>query len=272
MLKSKPQPAARPYWHVDMKWVCGILFALGLWLALALYALTVLTSERIAVPLATQIAAQLVSRSGLDDPTDINALKQKASQQPGNDVETLPGVFVTKADLQTLTPRALRLKIFGEVVKPYYELGAKGVAAKQTADPQKRAEIEQQVGLLGLVNQSNHDILVRVFWLSLALLVIPLAGLVYFSAGFGRLVSPGIIMALSTLASAPLAVLLQIAAHSTKPAGDQPGPLPGVTADSFATVVRALLPGFLAVFALGMLLLLVAAIGKVVSRHRTRPA
>lgn len=263
-------PTNRPYWHVDMKWICGILFALGLWATLALYTLSTLTSERIAVPVVTQIAAAIVGQHGMASPAEIEKFKQGARLLPGDKVETLPGIFITKTDLETLSADEIRLKIIGQIVSPYYELGPEGVAAKQTTNPEERAKIEQQVGFAGLINRSTHDTLQRLMWISLGLLAIPLAGLIYFSAGFGRLVSPGLIMAFTAFPGAIAKLILEIATRSSKPVGGNgsTGGVPGLSPESLEMIVRALLPGFLTVFTLGTVLLLAAAVGKTISKHR----
>ena len=49
------------------------------------------------------------------------------------------------------------------------------------------AEIENQASYLKFLNKSTHDTLQKLAWIAGLLLAIPLAGLVYFSAGFGRL-------------------------------------------------------------------------------------
>jgi hypothetical protein len=264
----KPTPHIRPYWHVDAKWICGLIFGLLALASLVLFALMTLTSRDIAVPLATQVAAGMFSRNGLDDASELEEFKQKAAKQPGDKVETLPGVFITKADLATLPPRELRLKIFRQVVEPYYELGAKGVAAKQSADPAKQANIERQAGVLGLINQQTHDKLRQLFLISLALVVLPLAGLVYFSAGFGRLVSPGLVLVLLTWPAAIAFLVLQIAKNSSKPVGGEGGP---VSPETLQLALGAVLPGLALVFLLGLILLLGAAVGRTVAK-RKQPA
>lgn len=269
MLKKKTDSTIRPYWHVDAKWVCAILLTLGLWVSSVLYILSTLTSERIAVPVATQIVAGLFSNKGLDDTTEIEEFKQKARQQAGDKVETLPGIFVSKTDIETLSPRELRLKIFGQLVTPYYELGAKGVAAKQTTDPAERAKIERQAGLLALLNKNTHEILEQAFLISLGLLVLPLIGLVYFSAGFGRLVSPGIVLISISFPGAVIAGIMQIAKHSSKPfGGGGTSAIPALPPESLEMMLGAFTPVFALVFALGVLLLVAAGIGKAVSKRQ----
>jgi hypothetical protein len=263
----KPTPHARPYWHVDAKWICGILFALGLLASLLLYIASTLTSEKVAVPVATQIVAGMFSRNGLDDDSDLEEFKQKALKQPGEQVETLPGAFVSKTDLRTLSPRELRLKIFKQVVEPYYQLGAKGVAAKQSSDPAKQAQIEQQAGLLAYFNKSTHESLQRLFFISLAFLLLPLAGLVYFSAGFGRLVSPGLILVLLTFPGAFASLMLAVSSSSSKPVGGESG-----QGESIAIAVGSVAPSLALLFGLGVALLLAAGIGKAVANRKAKTA
>ncbi len=259
----------RPYWHVDAKWVCGIIFALGLWVALVLHSLAAATTEQVAVPAATQVIAQLFSPQGLDDPGDIGKLKEEAARQPEGIVHPLPGTTITRADLDSLSPRELRLKIFGQLVKPYYQLGVKGVAAQQTNDPKERESIEKQAGLLALINRQTHDWLQSAFLISLAALVLPLAGLVYFSYRFGRLASPGFILTLVPLPAMVVGSALLAAGAGPPTMPGQSGGAAALPPEALKLILQAVLPALWSVVAAGVALLLAAGIGRLIWRHRT---
>ena len=253
-------PPHRPYWHVDAKWVCGLLFALGLGLTLNLIMAWRLTAPEVAVPVATEVVASLFSPDGLDETASINELRQQAAAQPGEIVQVPVGsqsVTLTKQELATLSPREIRLKIFRQVVEPFYNLGVDGVAA-QAGTPDEQAKFKQQAGLLGLLNRQTHDrIWTLVLWTGGVSLVF-LIGLVGFSWHWGRLASPGVVILLTALPGALFAVALTTvgggAAH--------------VSQDLMRQVVGMLVLPYAVAAGAGLLLLLVAGVGRLAVRLR----
>ena len=112
----------RPYWHVDLKWIFGISAAFFLTSSLTLFTLSTLTSEKVAIPVASYVVASQFSRDGLDDPKDIEAAKSKFLKTKDNVFYPLDdkNIRITRDELETLSPREIRLKIFRQVVEPFY--------------------------------------------------------------------------------------------------------------------------------------------------------
>jgi hypothetical protein len=247
-MEAKSQ--ARPYWHVDIKWVFGILFTLCLFISLTTFTLATLTSEKTAVPLATYFVASQFSRDGLDDPREIEEFKNKTA--PGAEVYyPLEGreVKITRQELETLTPRELRLRIFEQVVTPLYSQ----VRTDQTLS---------EIGFLAFLNFETHNLLNRIFLITLVPLVLTGAGLVYFSYRYGRLISPAVPLLLTSTLPSLLFLLIQ---NFPSPQGDS-GPLSALPRELLLSTVASVAPIYYACFGLGLALLVTALIVKIFSR------
>ncbi len=258
----------RPYWHVDAKWICGILFTILLWITFNLYTLATLTSKDIAVPVATEIVAGRFSPNGLDDPVDIAKLKEDAAKTPSEELHPLPNTTITKTDLEELTPRQIRLKIFEQIVRPYYELGPEGVAEKQTVDATQQEKIKRQAGVLAYFNLQTHNKLQNLVWIFAVASLLPLAGLVFFSHQLGRLVSPALVMSVVAFPGTFASGLALIASKSTSEGAKSNGPIPFLPQEAAGKITLALMPGFAIIFGLGILLLLAALIGKIIRSRK----
>ncbi len=260
-----PPPHPRPYWHVDAKWICGLLFAVALTSTLVLTALWRLTSEAIAIPVATQVVASLFSPAGLDDPSDIETLKAQAASQPGDIIHPLPGqsASLTKQELTSLSPRELRLKIFRQVVEPYYVEGVDTVAAKAPT-PAEQAKIKRDATLLTPLNRQTHTYLGGFITGAVIITMLLLAGLVFFSWRWGRLANAGLI---GLLVSGPPTLFLLAVSSSASRDG---GPVRQLTPELTHQVASSLLVPYAWVAATSLTLLLAALIGRLIQAGRAR--
>lgn len=219
----------RPYWHVDAKWIFGILATFFLTLSLLLYVLANLTSEKTFIPLATLVVASQFSRDGLDDPREIEETKRKYLNS-GEDVFYPLGnknVKITRAELETLSPREIRLRIFRQVVEPYYYEGAEGVANRTTATPKQKEQIKKQAGLLSFANKKTHQTFFTFFLISVIPVVLAFTGLIYFSYRYGKLISPAVVLLLVTT----LPSLFFLVLANARQRGADPGPFPILPTD-----------------------------------------
>lgn len=226
MISGETNNKPRPYWHVDVKWIFGIFSTFFLSVSLLLFIFSTLTSEKIAIPLGTYIVASQFSRNGLDDPKEIEEAKKKFLKS-GQDVFYPLGdknVKITKDELETLSPREIRLKIFRQIVEPYYLLGPEGVAKRTTNDQKEQQKIKNQAGLLGLINKQTHETISGIFKMSIIPAVLSLIGLVFFSYQYGRLISPAVIFLLVSVVPSTLFFLIRV----TKPPLDAHGRSEGI--------------------------------------------
>jgi hypothetical protein len=260
----------RPCWHVDLKWTSAILLALALAGTLPVAGLYRATSEDSGRKIVAYVMAGLASPDGLDSERGVADLRDKVHRTGSEtlDVGGVP-VVVTAADVDTLSPRELRLKVFGSFAARFYDLGPKELARTRGADAKKA---EADATLLRPFTRGAHDRIATVL-LAFVAADLVLAGLVVlFSRRFGRLVSPGVVLVLAGLPGPLLwAVSTQ---HGGAPAGSRIGAVAGTVLPLLA---RDFAAGYLTVLAGGALLLAAAAVGKVIwsvrrGRRTTPPA
>ncbi len=258
----------RPYWHVDAKWVCGLILSAALGASLLLFSLARLTDRDVIIPVASQILSGFIFKQGsLDDANGIDDLKRQAAAAGGtiHPLSDFPNVTLTTADLNTLTPRQIRLKLVSQIVEPFYTKGVDQAVAEATSNPDQQAQLKSQVGLLGPLSASNHQKLGGAAQVSLILVLLALIGVVGFSAGWGRLASPGVV---ALLTAGPLALVFTIIKLGVEhPGPDGSGPFQNPVV---AALVPAVQPYYAWAALAGVGLLLAAGLGKLISRllHR----
>jgi hypothetical protein len=269
-MTTKNNKKLRPYWHVDLKWIFGILLFFSLGTCLLFFNLSGLTEKDRAVTLSANIVAGLFSKDGLDDEKSITEFREKAAITPGDTVvpvEQFPWLQISKKDALSLGARDLRIAIFRQLTEPIYDKGVAGVAADISKDPAEQEKFVQQAVFLNAFTKSTHSVFQFIFWITAATSVLLLAGLVYFSNGWGRLVSPGIVLLLAS----PIGTLAGILLLHPPTNGD--GPFAQVPQNIAQDIGNSLNNSYSATIILGILLLVAALIGKIVQallRHRDK--
>lgn len=269
MINEMKEAVAKPYWHVDAKWVSGICLFVLLTATLALFFLTKVTARDNAVGLSSLALATVFSRDeGLDGTTSINDLKKKVADQPGDQIHPIPEIpllVISRHDLETLSPRELRLKIFRQLVEPVYDEGIEGAAQKFTNDPAAQQKLIHDASLLRFLTKSFHDKLATVFLVTLVLTVLLLAAFVYFSFGWGKLGNPGLLFFIVGLPGAFAGLLM-----SYPPKDGDGGPFRYIPPDVGTQLGDHLTWTYGVITAVGLLLIVIALIGSIVSRHRRK--
>jgi hypothetical protein len=206
----------------DFKWLSGISAFVFLAVAFLLFNAVYLTSKPVAVELGALATAAMFSPKGLDDATDIDIVRRRA--KAGADIQPIPGLPVTLSaqDIASKSPRELRLTIFRQIVEPIYE-GEEGISAF-TGKDLTREEIMSEYGVLAFISRDTHRLLRNIFMAALLPAGAALVLLAYFSRGWGRLVSPALAVALSSLPWLLLFTLLWFVSGQTPPTE---GPLAG---------------------------------------------
>jgi hypothetical protein len=187
-LPSRP----RPYWHVDAKWVVGLLLLGVLSLTLLVYNLVQVTDEEPAVDALSLALALVLSPEGIDDPQSVELILEQIRSSPDKAIQPVPGLSlsISEADLTGKSPREARLVVMRKVAVLLYRDGAAGLA-NQAKDEDMKAAIVSGGGVFNILTRKTHQTLVGVLLvMGLACLVL-LAPLVFFSHRFGRLSSPG---------------------------------------------------------------------------------
>jgi hypothetical protein len=192
-----PITKPRPYWHVDAKWIAGILLFLSLSASLLLGALYTMTEEKRAIDTGTIVVASLFSPKGLDAAEDLTSLREKAAASTDKKVAPIPNfpnASVTEEQLNTLSPRELRLAIFRQVVTPIYEKGIVGAAKDFTNDPAQQQQFTKDAQLLQLLTRQTHETLGFFLIIGSIASVVFATAFVYFSWRWGRIGNLGLML------------------------------------------------------------------------------
>ena len=210
----------RPYWHVDAKWICGLKLVGTLSLTLLVVSLLLATAEKPAVDGLNPVLAPGYGRSRLDDSRVIAQARQQLSQS--GSAWPIPETNIafrweemTRPSLLTIGPYLL-----GQVAGPLYRQGVPGLL--EVGEPvTTQQRLAQGTGLLDLLNAGARRLLQRLLLPLAAVDLLLLVGLIYFSHGWGRLISPGVVgLAASLPGMALLALLARV----------PPARLPGLNA------------------------------------------
>lgn len=263
----KLYPSVRPYWHVDAKWVCGILLLFALFLALSLYALVKLTDKEHGPTVAALAIGAAFIRS--DSAVDIEEARAEIARQGGqiHPIPNFPSIVITEADL-SLSLRDLKLKIFKPITDEIYTNGIEATAAKYASTPEQKEKFINDAFLFKIFTKETNKGLQKFVLIFALVSLLLLAGVIYFSAGWGRLSNPATLL---LIASVPGSLFFLMLTHPPKDGSE--GPLSFLPADLTKELGGAMGQGFWKLAILGLLLLAAAAIGKTVTAimHRRSP-
>jgi hypothetical protein len=272
-MASESSPRPRPYWHVDAKWIAGLLLTFVLGLTLVAFSLVQVTAEKPAVDVLSMAMAVSLSGKGLDDETEIAEMRLRLAASPTGEIQPFPGLTLTirEEDFAGKTGRQARLSFFRKLAEPIYRQGGEGLAELAT-DAETRAAVSQGVGVASFFSLKTHLLLQRAFTILLiacAALALPL---IFFSYRFGRLGSPGCVL---VVASLPGAALLAFFGWAFRPPLAAPSPEAGMSerlgalaAEIVPPLAQLLARTFLYALALGLALIVLSFVGAVVFRRR----
>lgn len=255
-------PTVRPYWHVDAKWIFGILFSLSLIACLLLSVASVLTSK----DRAPEIVASVIGMNFIRDGSiDIKEAEKKIDQAGGaiHPIPYMQSVVITKADLK-LTPNEISLKVFLPLTKIIYDKGVEGAADQFTKTEKQREQFINQASLLRLFTSSTHLALQLPLTIFYILSVLFAAAVAYFSAGWGRLSNLGLLLFFISLPGTVFSLLLLNPPHDGKGSFSSLPPI--LTHD----IGSALGQYFVFVTWAGAIMLIAALVGKIVTTIRNR--
>ena len=198
IIKNSKTPRPRPYWHVDAKWIAGILLFISLGASVLLYNLASITVRSQAVPFTASILANLFSKDGQSQAVSTAELQRMAANLPDGatiiPISQFPALHLTKEQVESQSPTELESTLFTQLTGLIYDHGLAGAAAQLTSDPIAQRSFRDQAGPLRIMSKQTHDQLHQLSLIAGAISLVWLALLVLFSAGWGRLVSPGVVL------------------------------------------------------------------------------
>lgn len=262
MLTQEQTPHVRPYWHVDVKWIAGIVAFLVLSICLLLYNLAVLTQRDNAVTISATVVASLFSPKGLDDTSGLKDFREQVVKMPGDmvaPIQQFPSIKISKHDALTLSAADLKIALFSQVTGPIYDLGLPAAARQFTANTADQQKFINQAQLLGLLTKGTHDTVQHLFILALVVSAVFMIIVIFFSTGWGRLVSPGIILLLlSPIGSLAALILLNPPDRSDSLTAAIPGHIGQAVGTSLSH-------SYIGAMLLGLILIVAALIGKIIT-------
>ncbi|MCJ7696237.1 MAG: hypothetical protein MUO40_12555 [Anaerolineaceae bacterium] len=258
----------RPYWHVDAKWMVGIVLFFLLGLTFFSLLLVQLTGPLHGIDTLTMMMASSfsVAGGGMDDAADIEMMQYMIATAPDGKWQPIPGmlIFVTEEDIEGKTPREARLWFFRQWAEPVYYEGAPGLADLIT-DPEMVKGLDEGIGVLSFISPATHSIFLKVFAGCVAVSIVFLALMLLFSYRYGRLSSTGFVILLAAL---PGLVLTTIGRAWANNASQAPPPTEETLITRYTSLAADVLPDvatvaqrlYLILALFGFMLILVAIV------------
>jgi len=266
---TRERAQVRPYWHVDAKWVTGLLLIFVLSVTLIVQSLVQVTDEKTAVDALTLTLAISLSPGGLDDPTGPAIMRDKLQASPDKTIQIVPGLrwTVSEQEIAGLEPRQARLYMFRKLAVPIYQEGIQGFA-KLADDPEMKASMLSGGAMFDVLTLKTHQTLQQILAILVIVCLALLVPLIFFSARFGRIGSPGCVLC---VASFPGALILGILSTVNQSGASPANPATG-SGETFNYIVglvvlpmvRGIVVGFWIALAIGVGLVLVAVFGNLI--------
>ncbi len=260
------------HWHKDAKWLAGILALIACSAALLAYSLSWLTGEERAVRIMSVGVATAFSRNGLDDTTEFKTIRAKLKQSGQKNYQPIPALnfYVTEEDFIAAesSPAEARIAFFSRLVEPLYQGGPEGLAALASND-EMRKQLLESAQPLRFITKDTHLLIEKIFFYLAVAAAFLLLLTAFFSRGFGRLISPAIIMLIAAFPGFAITFLFGIQEGPAVMKTPTTEATLGAVTSNMMTVLKPSLKELNGVFGIimlaGVALLLIACIGKLVT-------
>jgi hypothetical protein len=264
-------------WRIDAKWLFGLICLSAIIVAAVLYSASKLTERDAATGLFSGVMTTFAKEG--EGSEEFGEIQAQAAASPDEEF-TIEGVTlpVKGSEIAGLSYDEAVDLVVGRIAQTLYTDGpdaveqyfnATPVAGSEEAPPPEGEEFS--LGPFAVLTQDTHDTIRRIFTFSLIPILVLAAPLVFFSRRFGRLGSPGIVLAVG---AAPFALLWLIVKQATKNAGTDG--INGALAESLSPMAGDVSTTFLWLLALGVVLVLAAVAGHIGfalwHRFRSTPA
>ncbi len=197
----------RPLWFIDAKWVVGILFVLVFSSTLALYNVMQLTDRERAVEVITVAIEKSLSKAEGNIQNLIaeykNELAAKAEQEsPAEPTEERPIAkilksFFPESEILTSSPEQLKTKMLQDIAVPFYEGGTSAIFTMLRGVDYTKY-LDEGLQSFQIYSDETHQQMQTWFGISLTVSLVVLLGLIYFSCGWGKLFSPGLVLLIAS--------------------------------------------------------------------------
>lgn len=269
MKPKKLEELKHSHWRVDLKWVSALVLIVLLTITLPVIVAYQLTAKESATKLISYTLAGMTSPNGIDSSDGLEEVKQRIAIN-GSETIKIAGVSVTftAEDVNTLSPRELRLKVFSAFSNDFYDLGAKGFAEKQGYSGAEVDKFEKDASIFSIFTLKTHNLIGTALAIIILVDLVVAAGLLFFSFRFGKFISLGLVLMLVGL---PGLLFMAIAKNNSEVIGAARTEAATSISDMIGGFVSFISPLIVPYFAntyvivllSGLGLLLVAALGRI---------
>ncbi|MCL5410274.1 MAG: hypothetical protein M1324_00250 [Patescibacteria group bacterium] len=266
----------RPYWHLDAKWLVALIFIPVFALAFFLCNLYVMTTEKNAVNVSAALLSALYAPGGdQGNSQEIEQVREAIKKSPDKAFKPFPGsdIQITEQDLDQYSIKDLKGKIFKELAKNIYNFDSSDI--KTSSDGKDNSL--STLGAMAIFTKDGHQFIGKIALIVSSIALVFLALLIFFSYGFGRMISPGIIFFIIGLPATILLLLLQKGAGNSSEAVDLEKLSLGQRVGAAVKVVGpqisdVLLKNYIILLLTGVVLILTGIIGRIIQRHKKKKA
>lgn len=255
----------RPYWHLDMKWIAALLSIPILGLTMLIANLYILTERENAVKVSSTILKAMYAPASQTGEKEIAEIRKAIKNNPDKVLKPFPGtdIQITEADLDKYSPDELKQNIFAKLAETIYD------SSKSSETGISLKESFGKLGLMAIFTEEGHSQISMILIYTVLISIVLLAFLVYFSYGFGRFFSPGLIFMLTGLPMLLVLTILRKQPEAQTFATGEMNMQQGVT--QFVSAIGPTISGltaknYLILVIVGTALVLVGIIGRIIQK------
>lgn len=195
----------RSYWHIDAKWITALIFTPVFILTMLIANLYIMTQKDNAVKVSRTALEAMLIPSGSMSGEEIIQIRKAIHKSPNKVLRPFPGtdITITEADLDTYKPEEIKQKVFNQLAITLYD-GSSSFSPTGTLK-----ESFGKLGLMAIFTKEVHAEIKNILKYATIISALLLIILVYFSYGFGRMISPGIIFIVVGLPAILITTALQ---------------------------------------------------------------
>ncbi len=262
----------RPYWHVDLKWIFGI----GSYLILVILVLCIgfyqLTTQKVAVAIISNGAAAIINPEASENTNTIVEIKQKMDTEHTDIFYPFPdhSIVITREDVNTLSAKEIENKVYMQLAEAIYNNKLTTV----DASGQSQNSSLQKFGVLAVFTSQFHNNIGSILLVLIFPLLLFLSLTIYFSAGYGRLISPAIVILIATgplcLVTLITSALLHRSSSQIGSVVDQSGRVDNAISTVLPITTTELVRTYGLISLIAIILFVIATIGKVLQIMKNR--
>lgn len=246
----------RPDWHIDAKWVCGLFLIPILAVTVVVLNLYILTSRENGIKFSARVLEALYAPNANIEKS-AEAVREAIKNSPDKSFTPFPdkNIKITEEDLNNYSVSELTDKIFSDLAVSIYDSPKSNMT---------------NVGLLAPITKYGHAVLGKVLGICVAVSILFLALAIYFSADFGRLITPGILVFVISFPGTLLFYLMQKNNNQTtvpSPEAGWPERIRFIIG-SLSEQIDLIYRNYLVILLFGIGFILIGKIGRIILKRR----